>query len=117
MKLTANQKRSLRRLWKGDSTTDEICVELDFTGDELVAAAAILGLPERAEPEFYLPTLSQIRLECAKIRAGWHPAEREARLGRMNIPTNGDIYAGRSAPRDSSDGGSADNQQGRRDRR
>jgi hypothetical protein len=117
MKLTANQKRSLRRLWKGDSTAEEICVELDFTAGELEAAALILSLPERTAPECYLPTPAQIRLECAKIRAGWHPAEREARLGRMNIPTKGDIDAGRSTARDSSDGGSADNQQGRRNRR
>jgi hypothetical protein len=91
MTLTANQKRALRRLWKGDSTTDEICVEVGLTAEGLVAAAALLGLPERAEPEIYLPTPAQIRIECAKIRMGWTPAEREARLGRMGVyPTGAD---------------------------
>lgn len=83
MKLNANQKRALRRLWPGDLTTDEIRDELGITPEQLLAAAAIMGLPERQEGTIYIPSPETIRLECAKIRASWTPAEREARLGRL----------------------------------
>lgn len=85
MILSANQKRAIRRLWKGDLTTQEICEELGFTEDRLLAAAAFLRLPERVEPDVYIPTEVEIRLQCAIIRSGWTPAEREARLGRLDV--------------------------------
>lgn len=90
MKLTANHKRALRRLWKGDLTTEEICTEVGLTAEQLVFAAQSMGLPPREEPEFYLPDEATIRLECAKIRASWTPEEREARLGRIKKATGAD---------------------------
>lgn len=90
MMLSANQKRAIRRLWKGDLTTQEICEELGFTESMLLAASAILGLPERTEPDVFVPTPEYIRLECAKIRMKWTAAEREARLGRLDSRLPGD---------------------------
>jgi len=116
MKLDARQKRSLRRLWKGDSSTEEILAEMEFTLDQLEQAKAILGLPPRPEPEFFLPTQAEIRLECAKIRAGWHPSEREARLGKINIPTKGENYARRSEAGDRPHRGSPNHNERRRSR-
>lgn len=94
-KRRANEKRKLHRLWAGDSTFAEICEEMQMDAQEVTAFAASLGLGRREEPEFYLPTPEAIRLETAKIRAGWSQAEREARLegarnGRLNEPTGHD---------------------------
>lgn len=75
----ANRKRQLHRLWAGDSSLDEICDDLGLTEDEVLELAQSLGLPPRQEPEFFLPTTEEIRLACAKIRAGWTPMERESR--------------------------------------
>lgn len=83
MTLNANQKRALRRLWPGDLTTDEIRDEIGVTREEFAAAVLAMGLPERQEGAIYMPSPEVIRLECAKIRASWTPAEREARLGRL----------------------------------
>ena len=83
MSLTSNQKRALRRLWTSDSTTEDICDDLEMTPEQLAAAAAELGLPPRVERECYLPGEEQIRLEAARIRFGWDRATRDARLGRM----------------------------------
>ena len=79
MNLTPDQKRALRRLWKGEMTTDEIADEMGFTRDQLDAAVAFMGLPEREEPDVYIPTREEILLAAAAIRAKWTPAEREAR--------------------------------------
>ena len=79
-KKRANEKRKLHRLWAGDSTFAEICDEMGMTAEAVGVFAASLGLGERAEPEFYLPSPEEIRLETARIRAGWSQAEREARL-------------------------------------
>lgn len=76
----ANLKRRVRRLWAGDSTIAEICEEVEMTEEELRAFAVGLGLGERQEPTFYLPTPQEIRMETASIRAGWSQAERESRL-------------------------------------
>ena len=75
----ANRKRQLHRLWAGDSSLDEICDDLGLTEDEVLELAQSLGLPPRQEPEFFLPTSEEIRLACAKIRAGWTQMERESR--------------------------------------
>ena len=75
----ANRKRQLHRLWAGDSSLDEICDDLGMTEDEVLEFAKSLGLPPRSEPEFFLPTPEEIRLECATIRAGWTQMERESR--------------------------------------
>lgn len=75
----ANRKRQLHRLWAGDSSLDEICDDLGLTEDEVLELAQSLGLPPRQEPEFFLPTTEEIRLACAKIRAGWTQMERESR--------------------------------------
>jgi hypothetical protein len=96
MKLTPNQKRALWRLWMGEYTLDEIPEEMDiatasfkdtescsirtFTVERVLAAAKVMGLPERVEPNIYLPTPQEIRIACAGFRAGWTPAEREARM-------------------------------------
>lgn len=75
----ANKKRQLHRLWAGDSSLDEICDDLGMAEDEVLELALSLGLPARQEPEFFLPSPEEIRLECAKIRAGWTQTERESR--------------------------------------
>ncbi len=75
----ANKKRQLHRLWAGDSSLDEICDDLGMAEDEVLELALSLGLPARQEPEFFLPSPEEIRLECAKIRAGWTQMERESR--------------------------------------
>jgi hypothetical protein len=98
MILTANQKRAIRRLWKGDLTTQEICEEIGFTEGMLLAAAAVLNLPDRTEPDVFVPTQEMIRLECAKIRMTWTPAEREARLGRIMIGYQETHHARRNPP-------------------
>lgn len=96
MKLTANQKRALRRLWDENLTLDEIASDLTFSTYEwslagevaevvefdavaVVAAAEVLLLGPRPDvpPP---PSQEEIRLAAAAIRAGWSQAEREARL-------------------------------------
>jgi hypothetical protein len=94
-KKRANEKRKLHRLWAGDSTFAEICEEMAMTAEAVREFAGSLGLGERAEPEFYLPTQEAIRLATARIRAGWTQTTREARLeaartARMNEPTGRD---------------------------
>jgi hypothetical protein len=77
----ANQKRKLRHLWKGEHTLEEICEEMAMAEPELLAFADTLGLSldERPEIDVYLPSPEEIRLATAEIRAGWTPAELEAR--------------------------------------
>lgn len=75
----ANLKRRVRRLWAGDLTLDEICDEIGMQQDEFLALAASLGLRDRPEPDVFLPTPEQIRIEAAKIRAGWTRVELESR--------------------------------------
>jgi hypothetical protein len=101
-KRRANEKRKLHRLWAGDSTFAEICEEMAMPPDAVREFASSLGLGHREEPEFYLPTPEQIRLETARIRAGWSQTEREARLEaaravRMNEPTGHDNDDGRDS--------------------
>lgn len=89
-KKRANQKRLIRRLWVGEYTIVEICEEMQMSPAELMVFAKSLGLGERPPVECYLPTQEEIRLACAKIRAGWSEAEREARRaaawhGKMDI--------------------------------
>jgi hypothetical protein len=118
MKLTPNQKRAMRRLWRGGLTLDEIAEELslssvdfgdcetvDFTADVVVAIAEWMGLPERVDPNDYVPSPEQIRMACAEIRQGWTPSEREARIGggsagRIKEATGDHNHAGGSAPGD-----------------
>lgn len=78
-KARANRKRLIRRLWKGEYTLVEICEEMGMGEAAVLAFAESLGLGERVEVECYLPSREEIRLSCAKIRAGWTQAEREAR--------------------------------------
>ena len=68
MSLTANQKRALRRLWTSDSTTEDICDDLEMSPEQLAAAAVELGLPPRVEPECYCPTPDEIRRAAAALR-------------------------------------------------
>lgn len=75
----ANLKRRLRRRWKSDASLDELATEFGVTLDELARMADDLGLGER-EAECYLPTPEEIRLACARLRAGWSESERESRL-------------------------------------
>lgn len=77
----ANQKRRLRRLWASDCSWEEVCEEMGLDSESLRAYAATLGLYDRPEPDCFLPTPEQIRIEAAKIRMGWTQTEREARLG------------------------------------
>lgn len=110
--LTANQKRQLRHLWKGELTTQEIAEEMGFTAEELQEAASFLGLPSRIDPDVYIPTQLEIKAATAEIRAKWTPAEREARLvaaWSVRIATgehNGD--PGRNQSSDLDEGGSSD---------
>lgn len=80
MILTANQKRKLRHLWKGDSTDEEIREEMEFSEHELGEAIRLLELPERDEPTCYIPTIEEIRLQTAIIRSQWTQAERDERI-------------------------------------
>ena len=82
--LDANGKRKLRRLWRGELTLEEVAHEMEVTLDELGVLAACLGLPERAEPDVYLPTPVEIQMAAARIREKWTPAEREASLKRAH---------------------------------
>jgi intergrase/recombinase len=79
IKERANLKRRVRRLWAGDLTLDEICEEIGMLRDEFLALAATLGLTDRQEPDVYIPTVEQIRIEAAIIRSQWSQAELEAR--------------------------------------
>lgn len=83
--LTPNKKRSLRRLWRGDLTNDEICDELGFTKDQLEEARVLLDLPEREEPDVYVPTQEEIRMACARIRSSWSQSTREQRIAHQSI--------------------------------
>lgn len=109
----ANLKRRIRRLWVGDSSFAEICEEVGMAEEALRAFAAAMGLADREEPEFYLPSKSAIRLETARIRAGWTQAEREARLEAartvtMKEPTGDDNGAGGTATGHRAKGGATD---------
>lgn len=111
--MTPNQKRALRRLWKGELSDAEIADELGISADELQEAAAFLGLPEREDSDVYLPTREEIRIACAEIRSKWTQAEREARRasawsGRLIETTGLDTHARRRSSRDRSEGGAAD---------
>jgi hypothetical protein len=131
VKLTANQKRALRRLWSGDLDLLEIAEDLTFStyiwtqaGEEcevtsfdvadVVAAAAELGLHERPQVEIFVPTPEQIRVAAAEIRAGWSEREREERrkgawcAGIMKVATEEDNDAGGSSSSHSPDGDSPD---------
>lgn len=101
-KRRANEKRKLHRLWAGDATFAEICEEMAMTPAGVREFARSLGLGHREEPEFYLPSPAEIRMQTARIRAGWTQAEREARLeaartARMNEPTGQDTDDRRTA--------------------
>lgn len=81
------------------------CEITDFSVPMVVLIATSMGLPTRKDPEIYLPSPRQIRLECARIRDGWTQTEREARLGggsfcRMNDATGEHNHAGGGAPDD-----------------
>lgn len=96
MKLTANQKRALRRLWEENLTLDEIASDLTFSTYEWslkgeVAEVVEFGVPEVLRAAMFLclgprpnvpppPSPEEIRVAAANIRAGWTQAEREARL-------------------------------------
>jgi len=80
MILTANQKRQLRHLWKGELTYEEIADEMGFSQDLLGEAVLFLGLPDRDTSNVFMPTSADIRLAAAKIRAEWSQDEREDRL-------------------------------------
>lgn len=130
MKLTANQKRALRRLWSGDLDLLEIAEDLTFStyiwmqaGEEcevtsfdvadVVAAAAELGLHERPQVEIFVPSPEQIRIAAAEIRAGWSEREREERrkgawcAGILKVATEEDNDAGGSASSHSPEGDSS----------
>ena len=130
VKLTANQKRALRRLWSGDLDLLEIAEDLSCStylglenGEEcevtvfdvatVIAAALSLGLTERPQVEIFVPTPEQIRVAAAEIRAGWTEREREERrksawvAGILKDATGADNDAGGSASPDSTEGGPA----------
>jgi hypothetical protein len=77
----ANDKRKLRHLWKGELTLAEIADEMELSEAGVLEFAETLGLDidERPEIDCFIPTPEEIRLAAAEIRAGWSPAELEAR--------------------------------------
>ena len=108
MQLDGARRRRLRRLWQGESTTEEIASELGLTEGEIMAVAENLGLPERTIADVYLPSALEIRLATAEIRSRWTQSEREARLGAAwsaRINNTGGQYArdSRSSPDDVSE--------------
>jgi len=117
VKLTANQKRALRRLWDENLTLDEIAsaeVE-EFDVPAVLRAAMFLCLGPRPDvpPP---PSPEEIRLAAAGIRAGWTQAEREARLknawgGTLDSATGVNNSAGGSTARDRAEGDAADPQE------
>lgn len=118
MQLDANGKRRLRSLWIRPVTIEEISLEMDLSMSELARAAAMLGLPEREEPEVYMPTELQIKLAAAEIRASWTQQEREDRLkaahtSRGPSGTIKDTEGHNAAAKNSSRSPSCDNQQKR----
>lgn len=118
MLLDANGKRRLRSLWIRPVTIEEISLEMDLSMSELARAAAMLGLPEREEPEVYMPTELQIKLAAAEIRASWTQQEREDRLkaahtSRGSSGTIKDTEGQYAAAQNSSRSPSCDNQQKR----
>jgi hypothetical protein len=93
VKLTANQKRALRRLWEENLTLDEIASDLTFSTYEWPEEAVVteFDVPAVLRAAMFLclgprpdvpppPSQEEIRIAAAKIRAGWTQAERESRL-------------------------------------
>lgn len=76
----ANEKRRLRRLWVGELTTDEIAHEMGWSLETLLAVARSLGIPDRIEPDVYMPSEIEIKMAAASIRMSWTDAERDQRL-------------------------------------
>ena len=115
MKLTANQKRALRRLWEENLTLDEIASDLTFSTYEWREDAEVteFDVPAVLRAAMYLclgprpnvpppPSQEEIRIAAAKIRAGWTQAERESRLrsawgGTLDSATGDNNSAGGSA--------------------
>ena len=62
-----------------------LAAEMQMSAEAVEALAEEMGLGWRVEPECYLPTPEEIRLETARYRAGWTQAERDAR--REGRPT------------------------------
>lgn len=108
MKLTANQKRALRRLWEEPLTLDEIACDLthstwewglagevaevvEFDAVAVQRAAVVLSLGDRPDVE-QPPSPEEIRCAAAMIRAGWSQAERESRLRSAWGGTMEDAY-------------------------
>lgn len=62
---------------------DELADELGMTEQEAIDYAKSLGLGDRKEPDFYIPTPEEIRKATEEIRRGWSPEELESRLGNV----------------------------------
>jgi hypothetical protein len=124
MKLTANQKRALRRLWEEDNLTiDDIASDLTFSTYEwsldgevaevmefdvpaVFKAAALLELGER--PEIILPSPEDIRVACASIREQWTQKEREERLKHAWLSSLGTLRSTTGADNDARGGEATD---------
>jgi hypothetical protein len=132
VKLTANQKRALRRLWDENLTLDEIASDLTFSTYEWslkgeVAEVVEFDVPAVLGAAMFLclgprpdvpppPSPEEIRLAAAGIRAGWSQAEREARLknawgGTLDSATGVNNSAGGSTARDRAEGDATDPQE------
>lgn len=130
MRLTANQKRAIRRMWAaGECSIEEIAEELSFfsyewhrdgervevlvwTTETVLDVAKTLGLGKRKIVEAYIPTPEEVRLAAAKIRSQWTQREREERLkhawlvsGTLDDATEADNDARGSATLDHEQGG------------
>jgi hypothetical protein len=85
--LSDEQVATLRTLWPTGLRRDEIARAANLTVDSLLAAKALLGLPNLRRgargprtPETN-PTPDEIAAVCAEIRQGWSIAEHAIRQG------------------------------------
>jgi hypothetical protein len=85
---------ALKAEGKAPTLIPELVVErLFLTPAAVLELAAAMGLGERKEPECYLPSPEEIRVETARMRASWTQTERDSHL--QGAPTGRMEYAPR----------------------
>lgn len=81
-RLTSQERRDLRRLFRGHLPIEEAANDMGMSIGEVREAWLILGLGERKEPEVYMPTSSDIAEAAELIRSRWTDRERRRRCVR-----------------------------------
>lgn len=86
LKLSDEQAATLRTLWPTGLRRDEIARAANLTVDSLLAAKALLGLPNlrrgwRGPRREVNPAPPEIAAACEEIRRGWTPEETAIRQG------------------------------------